>query len=297
MHIKPFRSRKEMTHVQHGSPDRELSLGFSPCPNDTYIFHALVHGLASCPGFRFRERLEDVETLNRLALAGKLDISKVSSHLLGHIREDYCLLRSGGALGRGCGPLVVTARHRDMSELRGKRIAVPGRYTTAHLLLRLFDPSLDVITFLPFHEIMAAVRSGAVDAGVIIHESRFTYAAAGLTRLVDLGEWWEQETGHPIPLGGIAAKRSLGGEAIAAIDRALRASVAHANAHPGAAAGYIRAHSQEMSDEVCAAHIGLYVNDYSLDLGAEGEAAVTDLLDRAAAIGLVPRSGKDLFKV
>jgi 1,4-dihydroxy-6-naphthoate synthase len=292
-----FQELNEMKNAQHGYPVRELSLGFSPCPNDTYIFHALVHGLAACPGYRFRERLEDVETLNRLALAGELDVSKVSSHLLGHIREDYCLLRSGGALGRGCGPLVVASRYGEMRELRGKKIAVPGRYTTAHLLLRLFDPALDDITFLPFHEIMAAVQTGAVDAGVIIHESRFTYAAAGLTRLADLGAWWERETGHPIPLGGIAAKRSLGGEAIAAIDRALRASVAHANAHPGAADGYIRAHSQEMSDEVCAAHIGLYVNDFSLDLGAEGEAAVTDLLDRAAAIGLVPPSGKNLFTV
>ncbi len=272
-----------------------LTLGFSPCPNDTFIFHALVHGLVECPGIVFRERLEDVETLNRLALEVALDISKVSSHLLGFIREDYCLLRSGGALGRGCGPLVVAARHAAMEELRGKRIAVPGRYTTAHLLLRLFDPLLDDIVFLPFHEIMDAVRRGDADAGVIIHESRFTYPEYGLTKLLDLGEWWERDTGHPIPLGGIAAKRSLGREAIAAIDRALRASVAYAQAHPAAATGYIRAHSQEMSDEVCAAHIGLYVNDFSLDLGAEGEAAVTALLGRAQAAGLVPRSERELF--
>ena len=272
-----------------------LTLGFSPCPNDTFIFHALVHGLVECPGFGFRERLEDVETLNRLALDAALDVSKVSSHLLGFIRDDYCLLRSGGALGRGCGPLVVSAKCTEMTELRGKRIAVPGRYTTAHLLLRLFDPTLDDIVFLPFHEIMGAVRRGEADAGVIIHESRFTYPDYGLTKLLDLGEWWERETGHPIPLGGIAAKRSLGRDAIAAIDHALRASVAYAHAHPDAATGYIRAHSQEMSDEVCAAHIGLYVNDFSLDLGAEGEAAVTALLARAEAAGLVPRSGRDLF--
>jgi len=274
---------------------QQLTLGFSPCPNDTFIFHALVHGLVACPGFGFRERLADVETLNRLALEGALDVSKVSSHLLGFIREDYCLLRSGGALGRGCGPLVVSAKHAAMEELRGKRIAVPGRYTTAHLLLRLFDPALDSIVFLPFHEIMGAVRHGEVDAGVVIHESRFTYADYGLTKLLDLGEWWERDTGHPIPLGGIAARRSLGGAAIAVIDRALRASVAYAYAHPDAANGYIRAHSQEMSDEVCAAHIGLYVNDFSLDLGGEGEAAVTALVDRATAAGLVPPSGKNLF--
>jgi 5,8-dihydroxy-2-naphthoate synthase len=272
-----------------------LTLGFSPCPNDTFIFHALVHGLAACPGFEFRERLEDVETLNRLVLDGVLDVSKVSSHLLGYIRDDYCLLRSGGALGRGCGPLVVAAGFGEMAALKGKRIAVPGRYTTAHLLLRLFDPSLDSIIFLPFHEIMGAVQHGEVDAGVIIHESRFTYGDHGLTRLLDLGEWWEGSTGHPIPLGGIVAKRLLGGAAIAAIDRALRASVAYAQAHPGAAGNYIRAHSQEMSDEVCAAHIGLYVNDFSLDLGTEGEAAVKELLARAESAGLIPRSDRDLF--
>ncbi|HEX8960875.1 MAG TPA: 1,4-dihydroxy-6-naphthoate synthase [Geobacteraceae bacterium] len=273
----------------------ELSLGFSPCPNDTFIFHALVHGIVACPGFSFRERLEDVETLNRLVLDGALDVSKVSSHLLGFIRDDYCLLRSGGALGRGCGPLVVSARYGAMEELKGRRIAVPGRYTTAHLLLRLFDPALDSIVFLPFHEVMGAVQRGDVDAGVIIHESRFTYGDYGLAKLLDLGEWWERDTGHPIPLGGIVAKRSLGAAAIAAIDRSLRSSVEHAFTHPGAANGYIRAHSQEMSDEVCAAHIGLYVNDFSLDLGREGEAAVATLLARAEAAQLVPPSGKNLF--
>lgn len=272
-----------------------LTLGFSPCPNDTFIFHALVHGLVACPGFGFHERLEDVETLNRLALDGTLDVSKVSSHLLGFIRDDYCLLRSGGALGRGCGPLVVAAKYAAMGDLRGKRIAVPGRYTTAHLLLRLFDPALDSIIFLPFDQIIGAVQRGEADAGVIIHESRFTYADHGLVQLLDLGEWWEEETGHPIPLGGIVARRSLGSAAIAAIDRALRESVAHAIAHPGVADGYIRAHSQEMSAAVCAAHIGLYVNDFSLELGATGEAAVTTLLARAEAAGLVPRSGRDLF--
>jgi 1,4-dihydroxy-6-naphthoate synthase len=276
---------------------RTLTLGFSPCPNDTFIFHALVHDLVKIPGIAFRERLEDVETLNRLALDGALDISKVSSHLLGFIRDDYCLLKSGGALGRGCGPLVVSAGCATMEELRGKRIAVPGRYTTAHLLLRLFDSDLDAIVFLPSHEIMGAVRRGDVAAGVIIHESRFTYQGYGLTRLLDLGEWWERETGHPIPLGGIAAKRSLGQRTIADIDQALRASVAYAQTHPGAANSYIRAHSREMSDEVCTAHIGLYVNDFSLDLGREGEAAVTNLIDRAEAAGLVPRSGRNLFSL
>lgn len=272
-----------------------LSLGYSPCPNDTFIFFALVHGLIECPGFTFRERLEDVETLNGLAREGVLDVSKISYHALGYLRDDYCLLRAGGALGRGCGPLVVTKTARSMAELRGKPIAVPGRYTTAALLLRLFDPGLDTLVYLPFHEIMEAVARGEVAAGVIIHESRFTFPAYGLTKLLDLGDWWEGETGHAIPLGGIIAKRSLGREAVGAIDRALRASVAYAQAHPGEANEYIRAHSQEMSDEVCAAHINLYVNDYSLDLGPVGEEAVSYLLGRAEEAGIVPRTTQPLF--
>jgi 1,4-dihydroxy-6-naphthoate synthase len=274
---------------------QSLTLGYSPCPNDTFIFHALVHGLVDTRGFTFHERLEDVETLNRLALDGELDISKISYHLLGFIRDDYCLLRSGGALGRGCGPLVVAGKLTGMEELKGKRIAVPGRFTTASLLLRLFDPALDNIVYLPFHEIMGAVVRGEVDAGVIIHESRFTYAGLGLTKLLDLGEWWEQETGHPIPLGGIVARRALGAAKVNAIDRTLKASVEFALAHPDVASTYIRSHSQEMSDEVCAAHIGLYVNRFSVELGTEGETAIEALLGRAEAAGLVPSSAKSLF--
>ncbi|WP_243369892.1 1,4-dihydroxy-6-naphthoate synthase [Geotalea sp. SG265] len=272
-----------------------FSLGYSPCPNDTFIFHALTHGLVSRPGFSFTERLEDVETLNRLVLDKALDVSKISYHLLGFVRDDYCLLTSGGALGRGCGPLVVSKNHENMAQLKGKRIALPGRYTTAALLLRLFDPSLTEIVYLPFDRIMDAIADGSVDAGVIIHESRFTYAALGLVKLLDLGDWWEKETGHPIPLGGIVAKRSLGGEAIAAINTLLRESVECAFAAPLKANAYIRAHSQEMSDEVCAAHIKLYVNDFSRDLGQEGKAAVSTLMGRAEAHGLVPLSAKDIF--
>ena len=272
-----------------------LSLGYSPCPNDTCIFYALVHDKITATGLAFRERLEDVETLNRLALGGLLDVSKVSYHALGFLRDNYCLLRAGGALGRGCGPLVVTKGAASMIALRGKPIAVPGRYTTAALLLRLFDPTLDCLVFMPFHEIMGAVARGEVAAGVIIHESRFTFPEYGLSRLLDLGDWWEGATGHPIPLGGIVAKRSLGAATVATLDRALRASVEYARRHPGSANAYIRAHSQEMSDEVCAAHIDLYVNDFTLDLGAAGEAAIATLFDRAEAAGVIPRSSMPLF--
>lgn len=274
---------------------KELSLGFSPCPNDTFMFYPLVHGLVDTGGLSYRERLEDVETLNRLALAGELDVSKVSYHALGHIRDDYALLRSGSALGRGCGPLLVAADRIDPADLRGRTIAVPGRYTTAKLLLRLFDPALDKFIVMPFNEIMDAVLSGNVDAGLIIHESRFTYQGFGLHKLLDLGEWWEGETGLPIPLGGIVARRSLGAETIAVVERALKAGVGYARSHPDEAAHYICEHAQEMSPEVCAAHIGLYVNDFSAGLGDEGIRAITCLLQRAEGAGLIPASGTPLF--
>jgi len=273
----------------------KLSLGFSPCPNDTFIFHALVHGRVPCGGLGFRERLEDVETLNRLALSGVLDVSKVSYHLMGRILKDYLLLRSGGALGRGCGPLLVAPEPLDPARLKGKRIALPGQFTTAALLLRLFDPSLTDLVYLPFDRIMGAVADGSVAAGVIIHESRFTFADRGLHQVLDLGQWWERETGQPIPLGGIAARRSLGRETLLALERGLAQSVRYAFDHPGEARPYIRAHSQEMSDEVCDAHIGLYVNGFSQGLGHEGEKAVRLLLERATEAGIIPPSSEPLF--
>jgi 1,4-dihydroxy-6-naphthoate synthase len=259
------------------------------------MFYPLVHGLVDTAGLTFRERLEDVETLNRLALAGELDVTKVSYHALGHIRDQYALLHSGSALGRGCGPLLVARDILDPTDLRSRRIAVPGQYTTALLLLRLLDPRLENFIVMPFNEIMDAVLTGQADAGLIIHESRFTYQEAGLHKLVDLGEWWEGETGLPIPLGGIVARRSLGAETIAIVERALRAGVVYSRSHPAEATGYIREHAQEMSDEVCAAHIGLYVNDFSTELGAEGERAIACLLKLAEDSGIIPRSTNTFF--
>ena len=268
----------------------DLTLGFSPCPNDTFMFYPLVHGLVDTGGLVYRERLEDVETLNQLARAGELDVSKVSYHALGHIRDEYALLRTGSALGRGCGPLLVALKKSDPYALRGKTIAVPGRYTTALLLLQLFDPTLENFIIMPFNEIMDAVLSGCVDAGLIIHESRFTYHGFGLHKLLDLGEWWEGETGLPLPLGGIVARRSLGAETIAAVERALKAGVEYARSHPDEAACYISEHAQEMSHEVCAAHVGLYVNDFSTNLGEEGVRAITCLLQCAEQAGIIPAS-------
>jgi len=266
---------------------RTLSLGFSPCPNDTFIFHALVHGIVRADGLDFAPRLEDVETLNRLAEEAVLDVTKISYGAIPHLVRDYVLLRSGGALGRGCGPLVVARKPIDPADLPAQRIAIPGRNTTANLLLRLFAPGAPAGEERVYSDIMPAVARGEVDAGLIIHESRFTYADHGLVKVVDLGEWWEKETGLPIPLGGILARRDLGEETIRAIDEALRRSVEHAFADPAASRPYVRAHAQELDDTVTQQHIDLYVNQFSVDLGAEGERAIQELFARARRAGII----------
>ncbi len=267
-----------------------LTLGFSPCPNDTFIFHALVHGQA-CPGsLNFDAAiLADVESLNEWALAGRLDVTKLSFHALGHVLDRYILLTAGSALGRGCGPLLVAGKKISPDELPRLTIAIPGRHTTAALLLHMYSPVPLTTKVMRFDTIMPAIVAGEVDAGVIIHESRFTFQAHGLRLLQDLGVWWEQETGFPLPLGGIAAKRSLGKEKIQAIDRCVRASVASAFASPEAGMVYIRQHAQELDDSVIKDHIGLYVNPFSLDLGEEGVGAVREFLERGHRLGVFPR--------
>ncbi len=237
-------------------------------------------------GLSFEPRLEDVETLNRLALHGALDVSKVSYGAIPHLLRNYELLRSGGALGRGCGPLIVARPGTELRDLTRGGIAIPGRLTTANLLLRLFDSSLPTGVEKVYSEIMPAVECGEVTAGLIIHESRFTYPAHGLVKLVDLGEWWEKETCLPIPLGGIVARRALGERAIRSVERAIRNSVALAFADPTSTREYVRAHSLEIDESVCRQHIDLYVNDFSLDLGDEGERAVGEILRRAQEAGL-----------
>ena len=274
--------------------DETLSLGYSPCPNDTFIFYALVHGvLPQAPVVT--EVLEDIETLNGMATREELDIVKVSFHALGHFRQSYCLLRSGGALGRGYGPLVVSNRVIKPSDLSQCRVAIPGRMTTAALLVRLFAPQLTDVVEIPFHHIMDAISADEVDAGVIIHESRFTYPRHGLHEVIDLGQWWESTTGQPIPLGGIVARRDLGTQRLLQIESALRDSVAFAHAQPDVVRQYVAANAQEMDREVMDAHIALYVNEFTSDYGPEGEAAIGDLLARAEASGIVPSIDHPLF--
>ena len=268
-----------------------MKIAFSPCPNDTFIFHALVHGLI--PGApELDVTYADIDVTNSLAAGGKgPDIIKISYAALPWVLTDYALLPCGGALGRGCGPLVLTrAEAKDPAVLAGKKVAVPSERSTAYLLFRLWVaqniPGYPVETLvMPFHEIMPAVRDGSVDAGLVIHEARFTYHQFGLNLLADMGSWWEADTGLPIPLGAIVAHRSLDLDAIAGW---IRESVNYAWEHPEASQEYVLSHSQELSAEVVKAHINLYVNEYSANLGETGYKAVATLLERAAREGLVP---------
>jgi len=272
-----------------------LTLGYSPCPNDTFIFHGLVHGLAADAGLRLVEPvLADVETLNEWALVGRLDVSKISCHALGHVLGEYQLLNVGAALGRGCGPLLVAREPLAADELPARRIAIPGCLTTAALLLKLFAPQCSDLVPMRFDLIMSAIIEGRVDAGVIIHESRFTYQQQGLCCLRDLGAWWEEASGLPIPLGCIVARRSLGDERLAGLEQLIRASLRQAFADPAISRGYIRRHARELDDLVIDQHIGLYVNHFSLDLGAEGRAAIGDLLAKGREAGALPLVGGQL---
>ena len=258
-----------------------ISFGFSPCPNDTFAFDALVHGRTPAP-FTAIPALHDIEQLNAVARDGRYELTKLSFGALAGLRDRYTLLRSGGALGRGCGPLVVAREPAALSEAALGRLAIPGYDTTAYLLLRLAAPALGDVVELRYDEILDAVVTGTVDAGLIIHESRFTYAAHGLVEVADLGAWWEGETGMPVPLAGICARSESDEELRAAAEQAIRRSVEHAFAHPADSLEYVRAHSQELSDEVCRQHIELYVNEFTRDLGDDGLAAVDALLARAA---------------
>ena len=279
---------------------KSLTLGYSPCPNDTFIFYALIHDKIDTKNLKFKETLLDVETLNQKALHTELDLTKISYHAFGHMRKNYCLLRAGGALGRGCGPLVIAKNEYAMEELRGKKIAIPGKLTTAYLLLQLYNPDFslqtsDLLVEMPFDKIIDAVAKEEVDAGLIIHESRFTYPSYGLKQIIDLGEWWEKQTGHPIPLGGIIAKRSLGEGLNKKINKTIKSSIEYAFSNRSEPMDYIKKHSQELSDEVINQHINLYVNNYSLDVGQDGEKAVIALLSRAEEAGIIPKVTQEIF--
>jgi len=273
-----------------------LTLGISPCPNDTFIFDALVNGGIPTGDLRFEVVLEDVQTLNEWAMAGRLDLSKVSYGVLPAILGEYAVLSSGGALGRGVGPLLVRRRGAGPFLPERATVAIPGRETTAHLLFSRAYPAAREKRFMVFSAIEDAVLRGEVDAGVIIHEGRFTYATKGLEKVQDLGEHWERTTGAPIPLGGIVARRTLAPELRREVDRLVRMSAEHALARRPTVSAWVRAHAQEMDEAVMRQHIDLYVNDFSVDLGEAGRRAIRTLLDvHARTSGVAAPSDDRVF--
>jgi len=274
-----------------------LTLGFSPCPNDCFMFDAIVSRRIDLEGLEFSVSLADVEALNQSAFRGEIDVTKLSYHAYAYCAADYVLLDAGSALGRNCGPLLISKRPISQEQVAagGLRIAIPGKFTTANFLLGLAFPAARNKTPLLFSEIEPALLRDEFDAGLIIHENRFTYADKGLRKIVDLGEFWEAQTGAPIPLGGIVVKRALPDEVQHTVNRVLRRSVEYAFAHRTDSLPFVREHAQEMSDEVMYRHIDLYVNDYSIDLGQEGRRAVDLLFEKARAGGIIPEVKTALF--
>ena len=257
----------------------KLTLGFSPCPNDTFIFDALVHHKIDTEGLEFDVVFADVQQLNKWAFEGKLDITKLSYNAFTYCVSDYVLLDSGSALGRNCGPLLIKKPEATLT--RKSKIAIPGKYTTANMLLNIAYPHYKNKVETLFSDIEDDVINGNVDAGLIIHENRFTYKEKGLEKVKDLGEFWEEETGLPIPLGGMVIKRSLPFEGQEKTERVLRKSVEYAFANPNSSVDYVKCHAQEMEKEVIDAHINLYVNDFSISLGIEGREAVQLLFEKS----------------
>jgi len=273
-----------------------IELAYSPCPNDTYIFAALTNGLlAGAPPVNVV--LLDIDELNESAARARYPLTKVSYGAIPYLMRDYYLLRSGGALGRGCGPLVVARRERvpTWESLDDPLVAIPGERTTAFLLLQLALGRRPRTRIMRFDRIVEAVASGEVDAGLIIHESRFTYQRSGLHELLDLGAWWERTTGQPIPLGAILARRDMSRERALAIDAAVRSSLAFARRDESTIMPYVREHAFEMDETVMRAHIDLYVNDYSVDVGDDGVAAVESLFSRGRNAGILPADAKATF--
>jgi len=275
----------------------ELTLGFSPCPNDCFMFDAIVNRRIDLEGLQLSVRMADVEALNKAAFAREIDVTKLSYHAYAYCAASYVLLDAGSALGRGCGPLLISKRTIASEDVAAGNlsIAIPGKYTTANFLLGLAFPAARNKTELVFSSIEPALQDELYDAGLIIHEYRFTYEANGLKKVIDLGEFWERETGAPIPLGGIAINRSLPEEAKHSVNRVVRRSVEYAFAHRAASLPFVREHAQEMSEDVMYRHIDLYVNEYSVDLGKDGRRAVEILFEKARATGMIPEVKDDLF--
>ena len=273
----------------------KITLGFSPCPNDTFIFDALVHHKIDTEGLDFEVVLGDVEELNLKAFNKELDVTKLSYHAYGYLTDNYVLLDSGSALGKGCGPLLVQNSDVQSLKLADAKIAIPGKYTTANFLLSIAHPEATNKTEMLFSDIENAVLTGQVDAGLLIHENRFTYEQKGLKKIIDLGEYWEKTIGALIPLGGIVIKRSFDETTIKKVNRLIRKSIEYAYENEGTALAYMQQHAQEMDEKIMMQHVALYVNKYSIDLGEEGRAAVTKMFNLAQQKGIIPEIVNPLF--
>lgn len=273
----------------------KLSLGFSPCPNDTFIFDALIHGKIDTEGLSFDVVMEDVEALNEAAFRTDLHITKLSYHAYAYLRDQYVLLDAGSALGNNCGPLLIAKKEIAEERVREATVAIPGKYTTANFLLGLAYPEITRKKEMLFSDIEGAVLREEVDAGLIIHENRFTYADKGLVKIVDLGEYWETTTGMPIPLGGIVIRRDLPDALKQKVNRVLARSVAFALDQPDQTMDFVRLYAQEMEEAVMMAHIGLYVNDFTRNLGDKGRAAVEHLFATANKKGIIPQYQEPIF--
>ena len=277
---------------------KKLSLGFSPCPNDTFIFDALIHHKIDTEGLEFDVFFDDVETLNRKALQGKLDITKLSFHAFAHVIDKYVLLDAGSALGFGVGPLLISKTAYTPEEVKSQpslSVGIPGNYTTANFLLGIAFPELQHKQELVSSAIEESLLNQELDLGVIIHENRFTYAQKGLHKIMDLGDYWEQQTGMPIPLGGIMMKRNIDIETQRTVNRLIRKSVEFAFENPEASNDFVRQHAQELDESVRKQHIDLYVNQYSIDLGDLGKKAIRVLFEKGHSAGLISTYAEQLF--
>lgn len=276
----------------------KLTLGFSPCPNDTFIFDALIHHKIDTEGLEFEVQFQDVETLNKKVFNSELDVSKISFHAYAYALENYVLLNAGSALGYGVGPLLIAKdtnlKSNNLTE-KDFKVAIPGKYTTANFLLSLAFPKLTNKLISPFSTIEDLVLEGQADLGLIIHENRFTYQDKGLHKVIDLGEFWEEKTKQPIPLGGIVINRNIDSATQTKFDRILKKSVEYAFANPKSGTDFIKSHAQTMKEEVMYKHIELYVNEFSINLGEKGKNAVQTLFDKAFELNLIPQSNKGLF--
>jgi 1,4-dihydroxy-6-naphthoate synthase len=273
----------------------KLSLGFSPCPNDTFIFDALVNGRIDTGDLEFEVVMDDVESLNKMARKGELDITKISFHAYAYVSSVYQILNAGAALGKGCGPILISKDPIPANKIKYCVVGIPGRLTTANLLFSLAFPDALTKKEIVFSQIEQELLDDRIDAGVIIHENRFTYEQKGLHKIMDLGAYWEEHYGVAVPLGGIAIKRSIPAEIAARVDRLIRESVTYAFANPNHSAAYVAQHAQEMDPAVMQQHIGLYVNEHSIDLGEAGRQAIEKMYIESAGIGLTREVMQPLF--